>query len=91
MATETYSLRVEAAQAVTYWIAERHGSEIANAWAWNCTPYPFGLPDDETLEQGLSLALGEITLYQLMAKVEEEMSRAMAELRANEERQSDGL
>lgn len=72
---QTDEARRSATQAVLKWIEERHGGEAAGIWAMSCTPIPCGLPDDEMLEDGLSLAVGEVTLGALLAKTEAEMER----------------
>ena len=53
---------------VTRWIVEAHGEEVALAWVWECTPMPVGFPSPEQLREGVSLALGEVTIGELLAK-----------------------
>lgn len=70
---ETFEARKMATDTVLGWIEAAHGSEIMSAWAYECTPIPCGLPDDEMLDEGLSLALGEVTIGQLMARAHASM------------------
>lgn len=74
--------RKEAAVTVTRWITEAHGDQVASAWVWECTPMPCGLPSDEQLHEGVSLALGEVTIGELLAKSYREMDEEMAAYRA---------
>ncbi len=53
----TFEERKQAAKAVVAWLIEYHSEEVANYWAWECTPMPCGLPSDKQLEHGLSMAL----------------------------------
>lgn len=48
--------RQAAMRTVYDWIAEAHGQHAAEFWAWERTPYPVGLPDDEQLDEGLWIA-----------------------------------
>lgn len=72
-------LEREPTKAVLGWIEEAHGPAVASAWAWNCTPIPCGFPTPDILEEGLALALGEVTIGALIAKVEEELDAMMKE------------
>ncbi len=76
--------RKEATTTVIRWITDAHGDEVAGAWAWECTPMPCGLPSDEQLHEGVSLALGEITIGALLAKSYRAMDEAMAQILAEE-------
>lgn len=70
-------LRKQAAETVVRWITDMQGEEVAQAWVWECTPMPCGLPSDEQLQEGLSLALGEVTIGALLAKTYREMDEEL--------------
>ncbi len=70
---ETFEARKRATETVMRWIEDAHGEEVAGAWAIECTPIPCGLPDDQMLDDGLSLALGEVTIGQLIARAHASM------------------
>lgn len=83
--------RHEATLAVIHWIQETWGNEMADWWAWECTPMPCGLPDDEQLEDGLRLATKEISPGQLQDKMDDwmrELSRQTEELQAKERQEN---
>ena len=75
-------MRREAAIVVTEWITDALGDDVAKAWVWECTPMPCGLPSDDQLAEGLSLALGEITINALLDKTYREIDEQMAEYRS---------
>lgn len=53
---------------VLRWIREAHGDEVAAVWANECTALPGRPLSEELLQEGLSLALGEVTIGELVAK-----------------------
>lgn len=58
MLDHTLTLEDRRAATVTVidWLTETCGPDVANAWAWEHTPMPCGLPSDEQLAEGLSWA-----------------------------------
>lgn len=68
-------LRKEATLAVVIWIEEYLTPKAAHDWLWNCTPYPFGLPTDEMLYDGLDVALLVLPLRDLMNRINSDMAR----------------
>lgn len=83
-------LRKQAAETVARWITEMQGEEVASAWAWECTPMPCGLPSDEQLQEGLSLALGEVSIGALLAKTYREMEEEMRRYNESQGNSADG-
>lgn len=73
------------------WICEARGVAEAHAWAWSCTPFPCGYPSEEQLEEGMAIATGELTLNDVMAKVEAEMKALMDEHRRTRDGEAQGL
>lgn len=65
------------AQMVHRWITQYRGEEVANIWLWECTPFPCGEPSKEQLDRGLDVALGTMTIGELVAQVEAEMEMAL--------------
>ena len=49
--------RKAAAVAVSEWLTEYAGEEVASFWVWERTPMPIGLPSDEQLAEGLKWVL----------------------------------
>ena len=45
--------RKAAAVAVSEWLTEYAGEDVASFWVWERTPMPIGLPSDEQLAEGL--------------------------------------
>ncbi len=82
-------MRKDAAVTVTRWITDAHGDDVASLWVWECTPMPCGLPSDEQLQEGLSLALGEVTIGALLAKSYHEMNEELALCNARQAAQSE--
>ncbi len=80
----TFEARKRATETLIGWIEQVHGQEVAYAWAWECTPIPCGLPDDQMLDDGLSLVLGEVTIGELRARAYREMLRQASEYPSEE-------
>lgn len=53
----TIEERRAAAVTVYGWLDEIHGRDVAEWWVWERTPFPCGLPLDEQLEEGLTIAV----------------------------------
>lgn len=60
---------------IVEWIAEAHGDEVAHTWAWECTPFPCWAPSIEQLEEGFMLAIGVVTIGELLEKTYAELER----------------
>lgn len=71
--------RRKSALYISEWIEELQGREASELWVWECTPIPCGLPSDQQLEEGLAVALGEISIGCLVNRSHEEMTAALAE------------
>lgn len=71
-----FSERKQATIAVYEWLTEAKDEEFANLWLWAATPFPAGLPSDEQLDEGLRVATGELSLSDVLAKVEADMEEA---------------
>lgn len=57
------------------WLAERGGDELANVWAWECTPMPCWAPSYEQVEEGMRIAAGEVDINDVLRRVYDEMDR----------------
>jgi hypothetical protein len=62
------------------------GIDVARHFFWSCTPMPFGLPSDAQLAEGQKLLTGELTIHELLAKVEKEMYEAYKAYKATRQR-----
>lgn len=82
---ENLQVHRENFRTVWRWIADAIGIEAANTWAWECTPYPLWTPSVEQLEEGLYLAMGAVSLGDLLEKTYAEMER-LAKLEAVHEK-----
>lgn len=71
--------RQETTQTLVGWLIEAGGATLADFWLWSATPFPFGLPSDHQLEEGLQLATGELTAVELSTRVEAHLDAALVE------------
>lgn len=85
---DDFAQRKFATETVLRWIEEYQGREVMTTWAWECTPIPCGLPDDEQLAEGVGIALGEVKIGDVLARVYRSMSElAAAELHCGDEKE----
>ncbi len=75
---DDFDERKRTTETVINWIVESQGEKAASDWAWGATPIPCGLPSDKQLEEGLRVATGELSIWELLGQVEREMSESMA-------------
>jgi hypothetical protein len=75
-----FRLRAHLSALVSRMLRNRHGEDFAGTWLWNCTCFPFGPLSWSMLLDGLLLWDGIRPLSESMARADEELRRAMAEI-----------